>query len=204
MATPAPTPRASFLAGLRTGGVRSASGPIPHTAAPSGTFNIPRIITPNQEDNFYPPEEEDELSNMMNQNMYIQNGRTRQAPLTAAVDGIPNRFLQQQQQQQQQQQSMNMNGSMNFNPLMSPAMAQNQLQQVQLQLMQMELARMQVRASFTTVRSTWMLIYRLYRLSSTRLSCSLRRRRRLSSAGASPSRTTGALLPMWCPPPPAL
>ncbi|OJT13558.1 hypothetical protein TRAPUB_9912 [Trametes pubescens] len=143
MATPAPNPRASLLAGLRTGGVRSASGPIPHTAAPSGTFNIPRIITPNQEDNFYPPEEEDELSNMMNQNMYIQNGRTRQAPLTAAVDGIPNRFLQQQQQQQQQQQSMNMNGSMNFNPLMSPAMAQNQLQQVQLQLMQMELARMQ-------------------------------------------------------------
>lgn len=138
MATPAPNPRASLLAGLRTGGVRSASGPIPHTAAPSGTFNIPRIIAPNQEDNFYPPEEEDELSSMMNQNMYIQN-RTRQAPLTAAVDGIPNRFLQQQQQQQQ---SMNMNG---FNPLMSPAMAQNQLQQVQLQLMQMELARMQVR-----------------------------------------------------------
>lgn len=198
MATPAPNPRASLLAGLRTGGVRSASGPIPHTAAPSGTFNIPRIIAPNQEDNFYPPEEEDELSSMMNQNMYIQNSRPRQAPLTAAVDGIPNRFLQQQQQQQ----SMNMNGGMNFNPLMSPAMAQNQLQQVQLQLMQMELARMQVRASDTTLRSTWMLMCRLYRLSSTRLSCSLRRR--LSSVGANPSRATGALLPTWCPPPPAL
>ncbi|KAI0637837.1 hypothetical protein C8Q77DRAFT_1214822 [Trametes polyzona] len=136
-ATPAPNPRASLLAGLRTGGVRSASGPVPHTAAPSGTFNIPRIIAPNQEDNFYPPEEEDELSNMMSQNLYIQNGRARQAPLTAAVDGIPNRF------QQQQQQAMNVNGGMQFNPLMSPAMAQNQLQQVQLQLMQMELARMQ-------------------------------------------------------------
>ncbi|KAI0356606.1 hypothetical protein OH77DRAFT_1535741 [Trametes cingulata] len=137
-ATPAPNPRASLLAGLRTGGVRSASGPVPHTAAPTGTFNIPRIIAPNQEDNFYPPEEEDELSNMMSQNLYIQNARSRQAPLTAAVDGIPNRF------QQQQQQAMNMNGSgMPFNPLMSPAMAQNQLQQVQLQLMQMELARMQ-------------------------------------------------------------
>ena len=97
-ATPAPNPRASLLAGLRTGGVRSVSGPIPHTAAPTGTFNIPRIITPNQEDNFYPPEEEDELSNMMSQNLYIQNGRARQAPLTAAVDGIPNRFQQQQQQ----------------------------------------------------------------------------------------------------------
>ncbi|KAH9894296.1 hypothetical protein C8Q73DRAFT_647148 [Cubamyces lactineus] len=139
--TPAPNPRASLLAGLRTGGVRSASGPmanVPHTAAPTGTFNIPRIITPNQEDDFYPPEEEDELSNMMSQNLYIHNGRNRQAPLTAAVDGIPNRF-----QQQQQQHSMNMNGGMQFNPLMSPAMTQNQLQQVQLQLMQMELARMQ-------------------------------------------------------------
>ncbi|KAL7282139.1 hypothetical protein ACG7TL_003608 [Trametes sanguinea] len=140
-ATPAPNPRASLLAGLRTGGVRSASGPIPHTAAPTGTFNIPRIITPNQEDNFYPPEEDDELSNMMSQNLYIQNGRARQAPLTAAVDGIPNRF----QQQQQQSMNVNMSGGMPFNPLMSPAMAQNQLQQVQLQLMQMELARMQVR-----------------------------------------------------------
>ncbi|KAH9853734.1 hypothetical protein C2E23DRAFT_884402 [Lenzites betulinus] len=137
-ATPAPNPRASLLAGLRTGGVRSASGPVPHTAAPSGTFNIPRIIAPNQEDNFYPPEEDDELSNMMHQNMYIQSGRARQAPLTAAVDGIPNRF-----QQQQQQHSMNMNGGSQYNQLMSPAMAQNQLQQVQLQLMQMELARMQ-------------------------------------------------------------
>ena len=59
-ATPAPNPRASLLAGLRTGGVRSSSGPVPHTAAPAGTFNIPRIVTPNQEDNYYPPEEEDE------------------------------------------------------------------------------------------------------------------------------------------------
>ncbi|KAI0773899.1 hypothetical protein C8Q74DRAFT_1418598 [Fomes fomentarius] len=135
-ATPAPNPRASLLAGLRTGGVRSASGPVPHTAAPAGTFNIPRIVTPNQEDNYYPPEEEDELSNMMSQNLYIQN-RSRQAPVTAAVDGIPNRF------QQQQQQSVNMNGGMPFNPLMNTAMSQNQLQQVQLQLMQMEFARMQ-------------------------------------------------------------
>ncbi|KAI0723345.1 hypothetical protein C8Q76DRAFT_392140 [Earliella scabrosa] len=135
-ATPAPNPRASLLAGLRTGGVRSSSGPVPHTAAPAGTFNIPRIVTPNQEDNYYPPEEEDELSNMMAQNLYVQN-RSRQAPVTAAVDGIPNRF------QHQQQQAMAMNGGMPFNPLMSPAMNQNQLQQVQLQLMQMELARMQ-------------------------------------------------------------
>ena len=106
-ATPAPNPRASLLAGLRTGGVRSASGPVPHTAAPAGTFNIPRIVTPNQKDNYYPPEEEDELSNMMSQNLYIQNARSRQAPVTAAVDGIPNRFLQQQQQH------MPANGGMN-------------------------------------------------------------------------------------------
>ncbi|TFK93898.1 hypothetical protein K466DRAFT_477650 [Polyporus arcularius HHB13444] len=138
-ATPAPNPRASLLAGLRTGGVRSASGPVPHTAAPAGTFNIPRIVTPNMEDNYYPPEEEeeDELSNMMSQNLYIQNQRSRQAPVTAAVDGIPNRF-------QHQQQHMNMNGGgMQYNNMMSPAMTQNQLQQVQLQLMQLEFARMQ-------------------------------------------------------------
>ena len=95
--TPAPNPRASLLAGLRTGGVRSASGSVPnvpHTAAPAGTFNIPRIIAPNQEDNLFPPEEEDELPNMMSQNLYIQNTRPRQAPVTAAVDGIPNRFQQ--------------------------------------------------------------------------------------------------------------
>ena len=136
MATSAPNPRASLLAGLRTGGVRSSSGPVPHTAAPAGTFNIPRIITPNQEDNYYPPEEEeeDELSNVMSQNLYIQN-RPRQAPMTAAVDGIPNRFQQQQQA---------FNAGMPFNMNMSPAMNQNQLQQVQLQLMQLELARMQV------------------------------------------------------------
>lgn len=132
MATPAPNPRASLLAGLRTGGVRSSSGPVPHTAAPAGTFNIPRIITPNQEDNYYPPEEEDELSNMMAQNLYVQS-RPRHAPMTAAVDGIPNRFQQQQQQ------------SMNGMPFNMPPMNQNQLQQVQLQLMQMEFARLQVR-----------------------------------------------------------
>ncbi|KAH9943092.1 uncharacterized protein BXZ73DRAFT_87507 [Epithele typhae] len=133
MATPAPNPRASLLAGLRTGGVRSSSGPIPHTAAPAGTFNIPRIIAPNQEDNYFPPEEEEELSNMMSQNLYVQN-HPRQAPMTAAVDGIPNRFQHQQQH--------TMNGGMPFN--MNPNnMNSAQLQQVQLQLMQMELARMQ-------------------------------------------------------------
>ena len=68
-------------------------------------------------------------------NLYIHNNRAHQAPVTAAVDGVPNRF------QHQQQQTMPMNG-MGFNPL--HAMNQNQLQQVQLQLMQMEFARMQV------------------------------------------------------------
>lgn len=187
-ATPAPNPRASLLAGLRTGGVRSASGPVPHTAAPAGTFNIPRIVTPNQEDNYYPPEEEDELSNMMSQNLYIQN-RSRQAPVTAAVDGIPNRF-------QQQQQSMNMNGGMPFNPLMNTAMSQNQLQQVQLQLMQMEFARMQVSMTQTClIRYLLTNLQRLYKLSSTRLSCL-----RPSSVSAS-SKATGVLRHTVFPPP---
>ena len=179
-ATPAPNPRASLLAGLRTGGVRSASGPVPHTAAPAGTFNIPRIVTPNMEDNYYPPEEEeDELSNMMSQNLYIQNARSRQAPVTAAVDGIPNRF------QHQQQQSYNMNGGgMPFNNMMSPAMTQNQLQQVQLQLMQMEFARMQVCLSANCgIMHHMNMSSRLCKPSSTKLSCL--RLRLLSSASAS-------------------
>ena len=61
----APTHRASLLAGLRTGGVRSASANMPQTAAPGpSSFNIPRIVTPQNED-LYIQEEEDELAELM-------------------------------------------------------------------------------------------------------------------------------------------
>ncbi|OBZ77110.1 hypothetical protein A0H81_03545 [Grifola frondosa] len=68
---------------------------------------------------------------MVSQNLYINHNAGRmQQPVTAAVDGAANRFSQQQ--------AMNA-----FNPLYSPAVAQNQLQAMQLQMMQMEIARLQ-------------------------------------------------------------
>ncbi|EMD40550.1 hypothetical protein CERSUDRAFT_80218 [Gelatoporia subvermispora B] len=138
MATPAPNPRASLLSGLRTGGVRSVSGPnnnAPHTAAPAGMFSIPRIVSTPHNDALFPPEEEDELSNMVSQNLYMQNPTSRyQQSITAAVDGSANRFSQQQ--------AMGMGGGMPYNG-MNPAQAQAQLQALQLQMMQVEIARLQ-------------------------------------------------------------
>lgn len=134
--TPAPNPRAHLLSGLRTGGVRSASaGNIPHTAGPAASFNVPRFV-PSHHDALYPPDEEDELSNMAPQNLYINNNRHHQPAMTAAVDGAANRFSMQQ--------AIGMNNTMGYNPL-TPATAQSQLQALQLQMMQMEITRLQVR-----------------------------------------------------------
>ncbi|CCM02834.1 uncharacterized protein FIBRA_04946 [Fibroporia radiculosa] len=139
--TPAPNPRASLLAGLRTGGVRSASGPtgnVPHTAAPAGAFNIPRIVsTPHNEMLYIQEEEADELPGMAH-NLYIRNNTTHlQHPMTAAVDGAANRFAQQQAF------GTNVGGGYP----MTPAEAQSQLQNLQLRMMQMEIARLQARIS---------------------------------------------------------
>ena len=60
-ASPAPNSRASLLAGLRTGGVRSVSGPVPHTASPAGTFNVPRYAPTISSDMLSPTEEDAEL-----------------------------------------------------------------------------------------------------------------------------------------------
>ena len=129
----APNNRAALLAGLRTGGVRSVSGPVgnvPHTAAPAGTFNIPRYSPPVHGGAF--PEEEEELADMVQQNLYIHNNMNHmQHPMTAAVDGAANRFAQQQM--------MGMNGGAFMDPQM-------QMQALQLQMMQMEIARLQVRS----------------------------------------------------------
>jgi len=129
--TQAPNPRAHLLAGLRTGGVRSASGPVPHTAAPAGTFNIPRYSPAPPSDMIF-PEEQDELADMVPQNLYYNNSSRMQQPMTAAVDGGINRFAQQQ--------GMGMNGSASANQFMA---AQSQMQALQLQMMQMEIARLQ-------------------------------------------------------------
>ncbi|CAL1702295.1 unnamed protein product [Somion occarium] len=137
--TAAPNHRASLLAGLRTGGVRSTSGPmanVPHTAAPGGSFNMPRYVSNGYNgynDSLY--EEEDELADMMSQNLYINHAQNRmQQPMTAAVDGSANRFAHQQ--------TMGMNRPLPMSPFMTPD-TQAQLQALQLQMMQTEIARLQ-------------------------------------------------------------
>jgi len=136
--TSAPSSRASLLAGLRTGGVRSTSGPlgnIPHTAAPGATFNVPRYSSAMHNDSMYIQEEEDELADMVSQNLFIQHNHNRmQQSMTAAVDGSANRFSHQQ--------NMGMNG-VPMSPFMNSANPQAQLQALQLQMMQVEIARLQ-------------------------------------------------------------
>lgn len=131
--------RASLLAGLRTGGVRTTSSSIPHTAAPGGSFNVPRFASQNHGSIF--PEEEseyDQVAEMQPQYSFPAHGGMRGMPMTAAVDGPNNRFSQQQR-------GMNPN-SLPFSP--GPNMMgqtnQAQAQAFQLQMMQLELLKIQV------------------------------------------------------------
>jgi hypothetical protein len=122
--------RASLLSGLRTGGVRSASN-IPHTAAPGATFNIPRVSS-NLQSSIFPEED--------NQGQYAQNvflnPVNRTMPMTAAVDGPNNRFMQQQR-------DVNPNlGS--FSPAFAGQPNHVRAQALQMQMMQLEIIRMQV------------------------------------------------------------
>jgi hypothetical protein len=141
---PAPTPRASLLAGLRTGGVRPnpVTG-VPHTAAPGISFNIPSRFTSATYNQQSFGEEEDQLSDMFSHNMYINpQQRVYQAPNTAAVDGGANRFSQQQVHFA----NGLMSGMPYSNPAAGNAQLQAQQQALQMQLMQLELIRMQVRS----------------------------------------------------------
>ncbi|KAJ3810509.1 hypothetical protein F5876DRAFT_65542 [Lentinula aff. lateritia] len=138
--TTAPTSnsRASLLSGLRTGGVRSSSASIPHTAAPGGTFNIPRIVSHASSAQFV-NEEPEYLPEMTSHNIYANNhyGGNR-IPLTAAVDGPNNTFSQHQR-------GMNPNVTP-FSPSFNTnAMSQaNQAQQaLQMQMMQLEILKIQ-------------------------------------------------------------
>lgn len=113
--------RASLLAGLRTGGVRSTSASVPHTAAPGATFNFPR----------FPPHDEELEYNSEPQDIYVPN-RIHQGPLTSAVDST--RFSYQQ------------SASSQINPAalpFSPSLNVQQAQSLQMQMMQMEIIRLQ-------------------------------------------------------------
>ncbi len=143
---PAPSHRASLLSSLRTGGVRSASMVgVPHTAAPGASFNIPSHFSAGTYNQQSVMEEEDQLSELLSQNMYINaQQRAYQLPNTASVDGSINRFAQQQAHYANGLASgiPSPNGALGSAPLHAHA----QQQALQIQLMQLELIRMQVRS----------------------------------------------------------
>ena len=138
----APNPRASLLSGLRTGGVRSASGSlanIPHTAAPGGGFQIPRFTSNAQ---YYPEEDEHGITEMHSQ-LFSNNGANR--PLTAAVDGPNNRFSQQQSRMNANTPAFVPGFNTAVQTSVNHAQAQAQAQAMQdMQMLQMELLRLQV------------------------------------------------------------
>jgi hypothetical protein len=113
--TTANTNRASLLAGLRTGGVRSSSLEPPHTASPAGTFNLRSHPSFLEED-----------AQIFNQN--ISQDRD--------VDGSINGFSHHQPAH-----GMNPN-SIPFSPGFSPNMAPQA--QIQMQMLQLEMMRIQV------------------------------------------------------------
>ena len=124
--------RASLLAGLRTGGVRSTSANVPHTAAPGATFNIPRFASYSRDQQI----NEEYDYNSEAQDIYTPS-RAHQGPLTSAVDST--RFSYQQSASSQ----------INPNALpFSPGVNVHQAQSLQMQMMQMEILRLQVSFCF--------------------------------------------------------
>lgn len=147
MASTQPSHRASLLSSLRTGGVRSAPMVgVPHTAAPGASFNIPSRFSASAYNQQSLVEEDDQLSDLLSQNMYInpQQQRSYQLPNTAAVDGGVNMFAQQQAHFNNglAQGMPSSNSALGSAPLHAHA----QQQALQIQLMQLELIRMQVRS----------------------------------------------------------
>jgi hypothetical protein len=112
--------RASLLAGLRTGGVRSSTLDTPLT---SGSFNLRRLSSPSSF-----AEEVDQLNHTFHQSI----SQDRDVPMTAAVDASINRFSHHQ--------AMNPN-SIPFTPAFTPNIAPQA--QVQMQILQLEMMRIQ-------------------------------------------------------------
>ncbi|PPQ79537.1 hypothetical protein CVT25_003420 [Psilocybe cyanescens] len=140
--------RASLLAGLRTGGVRSSSGTVPHTAAPAGAFNInvPRFASQQHSTNIFPEEEEDDHVQELPQQSVFNN---RNIPMTAAVDGPNNRFSHHQAAR-----GMNPN-SMPFSPGFNP----NMMPQAQMQMQMLQLEMMRIQACSNTICNSALFLF---------------------------------------------
>jgi len=135
MTTTHPSQRASLLAGLRTGGVRSVS--VPHTAGPQGSFlvNPPQHVS--RYDPSFPEEEEiDGLANMMANGAHISNRYNPPHTAHADIAAVPHAY-----QQHQQWSGMQAHGLHGHD--MVPQSAYPSQQDMQLQMMQMELMRLQ-------------------------------------------------------------
>lgn len=134
MATHNSNNRASLLAGLRTGGVRSSSLNVPHTAALAGSFNISRSPSHHlQNNNSYTDDDSFDFQNDLPQQPL---NPLHHHPMTAAVDGPHNRFAAQQ----------GLNRPMNPASVpFSPGFPQNlnPQAQAQMQMLQFEMLRIQ-------------------------------------------------------------
>jgi len=112
--------RASLLAGLRTGGVRSSALDPPHTASPAGSFSL----------RSHPTSFSVEDDQLFNKN--ISQDRD-----VASADGSINTFSHHQA-------SLGMNpNSIPFSPGFSPNMAPQAQAQIQMQMLQLEMMRIQ-------------------------------------------------------------
>lgn len=139
MTTSQSSHRASLLAGLRTGGVRSVS--VPHTAGPQGSFVVPQphITNHHYQSSYLAEDEMDGLAQMMSNGAHISQHRYAQPRTANDLNSLP---LAQQQQYwngttQNRVNEVSHDGypmtAYNANP-----------QELQLQMMQMELMRLQV------------------------------------------------------------
>lgn len=140
MATAPPSNhRASLLSGLRTGGVRSTSTNVPHTAAVGGSFAIPRFASSNIQQPFQ-EEYEDSFGDMPSTHAYANytgNG-FHNGLMTAAVDGPG--FSQQQANRGMNPNCAPFQPSFNQGDMFGQ---QQQNQALQMQLMQLEILRLQ-------------------------------------------------------------
>jgi hypothetical protein len=109
---------------------------VPYTAAPGGSFHVPRMAS--QHHPSFPEEDEDEIGDMPSQNHYNNVGASSR-PMTAAVDGA--KFSQQQTR-------MNANSPPfipSFSNTVQTPSSQAQAQAMQeMQILQMEVMRLQV------------------------------------------------------------